>query len=84
MRVKAYNYTKSRLVGCLYSVHEYDLLSKTKRGKSVKNVGGSTSTTEKPRKRARRQLFVDKDCDASNDEDDLPLAITFQKMKKKK
>lgn len=83
VHVKAYNYAKSRLPKCLYSVHEYDLLAKTKRGKSVKNVGELASGTEKLRKKTRRQLFVDKACDASINEDDLPLAIAFQKKKKK-
>ncbi|KAG5546078.1 hypothetical protein RHGRI_018302 [Rhododendron griersonianum] len=83
VRVKAYNYAKSRVPKCLYSVHEYDILSKTKREKSVKNVRESISTTEKPRKKTRRQLFVEGDCDASKDEDDLPLAIAFKKKKKK-
>lgn len=83
VRVKAYNYTKSKLPKCLYSVQEYDLLAKTKRGKSVKNVGGSTSSAEKPHKRVRQQLFVDKHYDGSSNEDDLPLAVAFQKKKKK-
>lgn len=83
VRVKAYNYAKSRVPKCLYSVHEYDILSRTKREKSVKNVRESISTTEKPRKKTRRQLFVEGDCDASKDEDDLPLAIAFKKKKKK-
>lgn len=84
MRVKAYNYTKSKLPKCLYSVQEYDLLAKTKRGKSVKNVGGSTSSVEKPHKRVRQQPSVDKHYDGSSNEDDLPLAVAFQKKKKKK
>lgn len=82
MRVKAYNYTKYRLPKCLYSIHEYDLPSKTKRGKTAENAGGSTSKIEKPRKKARRQLFLNEQSNASTNEDDLPLAVAFRTKKK--
>ncbi|KAG5517413.1 hypothetical protein RHGRI_037972 [Rhododendron griersonianum] len=82
VRVKAYNYTKYRLPKCLYSIHQYDLPSKTKRGKTAENAGGSTSKIEKPRKKARRQLFLNEQSNASTNEDDLPLAVAFRTKKK--
>ncbi|KAG5537195.1 hypothetical protein RHGRI_024583 [Rhododendron griersonianum] len=84
VRLKVYNYTKSRLPRCLYSVHEYDLLAKTKRKKkSSKKSDVSSSGAEKPSKKTQRQLFQDKHYDDSTNEDDLPLAVAFQKKKKK-
>lgn len=68
----------------MYSVHEYDVLAKTKRAKNVKNVAGSSSKAKKPRKKTQRQLFVDTQSDALTNEDDLPLAVTFKKKKKQK
>lgn len=53
VRVKAYNYTKYKLPNCLYSIHEYDLLNKTKRDMFYETADDSTSKAEKPRKKSR-------------------------------
>lgn len=53
VRVKAYNYTKSRLPNCLYSIHEYDIASKTKRAIFVETSNDPTSKVEKARKKSR-------------------------------
>ncbi|KAG5542824.1 hypothetical protein RHGRI_015805 [Rhododendron griersonianum] len=53
VRVKAYNYTKYKLPNCLYSIHEYDLLNKTKRDMFYETADDSTSKAEKPPKKSR-------------------------------
>lgn len=81
VRVKAYHYNR-RLSTCLFSVHEYDPLGNNEATNTTDKAGVSSSRNSSGRKKTRRQLFTEEATNASNDGDDLPLAITFGKKKK--